>query len=398
MSTIVIIGGGITGTAAAEALSREGHAVTLIEKHGIAAMASGARWAACGNPGAIRRNCRSPSAAVALWAGLSDALGADVDYRRGGNLRLARTAAEVDVIRALVKASERKDWISHFLPDNAAVRAIAPALSPHVSRRVVLPHGRARRPGQGDAGVRRLLHGVMARTFREGVAATRDPGRQRPRHRRRHDGRLIPAERVILAAGIHTPALLAPLGLDLPLSIQSGLGRADRNRCRLRSRRSSASPMPIAPAARKSTVACASPTAARRAAPGRTAIVAAVRDVVALVAHVLPIASRAKVSRTWTGLIDLTPDGLPVIDAPESVAGLVVAAGFSGHGFCLGRSPASCARILPSAARRATTCRVPAGPLCAGHRRRNTPGIARIGCIFPAPAVTMRRQPSGGRQ
>jgi sarcosine oxidase subunit beta len=35
-------------------------------------------------------------------------------------------------------------------------------------------------------------------------------------------------------------------------------------------------------------------------------------------------------------LIDLTPDALPVIDAPESVAGLVVAAGFSGHGFCLG--------------------------------------------------------------
>ena len=50
----------------------------------------------------------------------------------------------------------------------------------------------------------------------------------------------------------------------------------------------------------------------------------------------LPIAGRAKVSRTWTGLIDLTPDALPVIDAPEAVSGLVVAAGFSGHGFCLG--------------------------------------------------------------
>jgi sarcosine oxidase subunit beta len=51
---------------------------------------------------------------------------------------------------------------------------------------------------------------------------------------------------------------------------------------------------------------------------------------------VLPIAGHANVSRTWTGLVDLTPDALPVIDAPASVGGLVVAAGFSGHGFCLG--------------------------------------------------------------
>jgi len=62
----------------------------------------------------------------------------------------------------------------------------------------------------------------------------------------------------------------------------------------------------------------------------------AVRDVIALVSHVLPIAGRVSVSRTWTGLVDQTPDGLPVIDTPGTVAGLVVAAGFSGHGFCLG--------------------------------------------------------------
>jgi sarcosine oxidase subunit beta len=38
----------------------------------------------------------------------------------------------------------------------------------------------------------------------------------------------------------------------------------------------------------------------------------------------------------WAGLIDLTPDALPVIDAPAAIPGLVVTMGFSGHGFCLG--------------------------------------------------------------
>ena len=48
----------------------------------------------------------------------------------------------------------------------------------------------------------------------------------------------------------------------------------------------------------------------------------------------LPIVKTVRVHRSWGGLIDLTPDALPVIDAP--LPGLVVAAGFSGHGFCLG--------------------------------------------------------------
>ena len=39
MPDIVVIGGGITGTATADALAREGHAVTLIEAGHIAAMA-----------------------------------------------------------------------------------------------------------------------------------------------------------------------------------------------------------------------------------------------------------------------------------------------------------------------------------------------------------------------
>src|SRR5258708_27313688 len=102
MLRIVIIGGGITGAAAASELAREGQAVTLIEKHGIAAMASG--WTL----GGVRQSGRNPAelplarAAVAMWGELADTLGADVEYRRNGNLRLARTPAEVDVIRALV--------------------------------------------------------------------------------------------------------------------------------------------------------------------------------------------------------------------------------------------------------------------------------------------------------
>jgi sarcosine oxidase, subunit beta len=44
----------------------------------------------------------------------------------------------------------------------------------------------------------------------------------------------------------------------------------------------------------------------------------------------------------------MTPDALPVIEATDAPRGLVIALGFSGHGFCLG--PAT-GRILAALAR-----------------------------------------------
>jgi sarcosine oxidase subunit beta len=67
-------------------------------------------------------------------------------------------------------------------------------------------------------------------------------------------------------------------------------------------------------------------------APTAGSIAATVRTFAA----VLPAFADARIEAMWAGLIDLTPDALPVIDAPPDVAGLVVAMGFSGHGFCLG--------------------------------------------------------------
>lgn len=40
----------------------------------------------------------------------------------------------------------------------------------------------------------------------------------------------------------------------------------------------------------------------------------------------------------WAGRLDLTPDAIPIIDRPVGHDGLLLAAGFSGHGFALGPS------------------------------------------------------------
>jgi glycine/D-amino acid oxidase-like deaminating enzyme len=42
------------------------------------------------------------------------------------------------------------------------------------------------------------------------------------------------------------------------------------------------------------------------------------------------------VERKWAGYMDCTPDMLPVIDQLNQPRGLVLATGFSGHGFGMG--------------------------------------------------------------
>jgi glycine/D-amino acid oxidase-like deaminating enzyme len=55
-----------------------------------------------------------------------------------------------------------------------------------------------------------------------------------------------------------------------------------------------------------------------------------------LFARLFEGAGQARIVKSWAGQIDVLPDALPVIDAPPAVPGLIVATGFSGHGFGLG--------------------------------------------------------------
>ncbi|MCR9124722.1 MAG: FAD-binding oxidoreductase [Rhodobacteraceae bacterium] len=49
-----------------------------------------------------------------------------------------------------------------------------------------------------------------------------------------------------------------------------------------------------------------------------------------------PVLSEASVVQSWAGLIDVTPDALPVISPVDDLPGLFIGTGFSGHGFGIG--------------------------------------------------------------
>jgi glycine/D-amino acid oxidase-like deaminating enzyme len=62
----------------------------------------------------------------------------------------------------------------------------------------------------------------------------------------------------------------------------------------------------------------------------------AIRNVRRHAAAIVPELGSAPVVGSWAGFVDSTPDGVPVIGEIPAVPGLILAAGFSGHGFGIG--------------------------------------------------------------
>src|SRR5690606_26473990 len=68
------------------------------------------------------------AAAVARWPSLHDELGADLEYRQRGNIRLALTEEDIPTIKGVVQASTAAGIDITWLDSAADVRAIAPML------------------------------------------------------------------------------------------------------------------------------------------------------------------------------------------------------------------------------------------------------------------------------
>lgn len=61
-----------------------------------------------------------------------------------------------------------------------------------------------------------------------------------------------------------------------------------------------------------------------------------IRVCLARLKKALPSQANVQIMERWAGGIDVLPDGIPVLDAPTTPNGLMIATGFCGHGFALG--------------------------------------------------------------
>lgn len=388
-TTVVVIGAGIVGLYAALTLAERGIKVVVFEKGRLAGEQSSR------NLGWVRKTNRNAAdvplaqATDRLWEEMPERTGIDVGFRRAGIMFVASTAAQMAIyeawlasvaglgldsrilsnreIGALVPGCDRNWEGALYTPSDAraeptlACSAIAKAA---LARGVVIVENCAVRSlsmaGGKVAGVITergeiaceqvlLAGGLWSRRFlgNLGIAFPTLPiicsvmrtapmegpteiavGAENFSFRKRLDGGFTLTQRGRLDAPL-TPDHLH-IGLRYLGQLRSqrgvlkiGLGREFFRQARLARRWS---PQDVSPFEQIRTM-------------NPPANVAINNEALHNLKAAWPVFRDARIVESWAGMIDVTPDSEPVIAPIADIPGLVVATGFSGHGF--GTGPAA---------------------------------------------------------
>lgn len=92
---VVVIGGGIVGSCTAYYLARRGIKVALVEKGRIGAEQSSRNWGWCRQQNRDARELPMATQSLALWDKLAEDIGLDLGFRRSGLLYLSNDEAEI---------------------------------------------------------------------------------------------------------------------------------------------------------------------------------------------------------------------------------------------------------------------------------------------------------------
>ncbi|HUD96052.1 MAG TPA: FAD-binding oxidoreductase [Woeseiaceae bacterium] len=102
---VVIVGGGIVGAATAWFLARQGVDVALCEKGHIAGEQSGRNWGWVRQQGRDLRELPMMMESMRIWRELQNEIGEDVGFEQGGCLFMARKQKELDAFAAWVDSA-----------------------------------------------------------------------------------------------------------------------------------------------------------------------------------------------------------------------------------------------------------------------------------------------------
>ena len=383
---VVIVGGGIVGCSAAYYLAKRGVSAVVIEKDVIGRAQSGRNW------GFIRQQGRDPLElplmieSHRIWSSIERELGADVEWVEGGNLALATAPERIALFEAWCKTAREYGLDTRVLTA-VELKGLIPDLEGEWLGGMYTPHDghaepRKATPALANAAAARGAR-IIERCTVESIGVTNGAVSEVVT-----DRGSIRTSTVIGAAGAWTAKLAKPLGLSLPVRwVRStvartapirkitdvgvwapsvafrqrrdgtvnlgGGGWADHD-VTLDSLRHGRLFMPNYLKNRKlfrfhvgrplvaDLVARLPGTHGQRhpfAAPWALEPVAnasKVRWIADEFRRLFPAIGDVRITDTWAGYIDATPDALPVIGPVERPRGFVFATGFSGHGFGLG--------------------------------------------------------------
>jgi sarcosine oxidase subunit beta len=333
---VVIVGGGVIGAAAAYHLQKAGVQVLLIEKRGIAAGASGA------SAGGVRQQNRHPAElpiamrSVPLWETMAEELGYDVEYRQGGNLYLVEREEYLSELRAGVE-EQRRAGLDVQMVQGEELRELVPLLAPSVLGAGYCPNDGYANPILTTQALA-LAAQKLGAHMQLGTAVT-----ELLVHNNRIQGvtttqTTVSCSAALVAAGAWSRDLLLRIGVEVPVK-PYGLQMMCTEPVSpfltpvigCRGRNLSIKQMPQGQVVIGGGWSGTPDMARDRGWPQYTSIQGSAGDFTAIFPHL----RRNLLVRVWVGLEAMCLDGLPVLGGVSGLDGLLIATGFSGHGFAL---------------------------------------------------------------
>lgn len=383
---VVVIGGGIAGTSAAYELAKKGHSVALVEKGHLAGEQSSRNWGWCRQQNRDLRELPLAQHAVEMWNRLNEELGAETGFRRTGLIYVttkqsdldlwsnwADRAREYQMHSRMLTATEAKamspgsteNWIGgvHSPTDGRAEPALAiPAIAEGARKRGVTIHQNCAARGLETEGGR-----VSAVVTEKGTIRTsavlcaggawssmfcRHHGIKLPQAGVRSTSFFTEAAPPVIEGGLSMPDLTFRRRLDggytvgisgrglLELTPQ-GMLYAQQFWRTFKKRRWGLT-------IRAGRSFFAGPEAISRWSNDgispferiRTFDPPAQEELISFaltrLGQLYPQLANVKVAHKYGGLVDFTPDWIPVISGVATLPGFYISTGYSGHGFGIG--------------------------------------------------------------
>jgi glycine/D-amino acid oxidase-like deaminating enzyme len=381
---VVVIGGGIIGACTALFLARKGVPVVLCEKGVIAGEQSSRNWGWC------RTMARDPlelplaQEALRLWTDMNSLAGAETGFRRSGIAYLCRTPKELEKRQAWLEAVGIPAGVDTRLITRDQAARVLPGLSGAWAGAMFTPSDGRAEPGMAGPAIAKAAR-MAGATLMTGCAVRGiETSGGRVSGVVTEKGR-IACQAVVLAGGVWSRLFCRPMGIRLPqLKILSAVMRTEPlpggpetstsgEGFGLRRRLDGGYTL----ASWTGNVADIVPDSFRFAwdflpalmqrgggirlrlgrrflreafqqgrwpLDGRSPFEAVrtldppvlhhiLRQAQVHVVKAFPVFHTMRIAERWGGMIDVTPDGIPVISAVDGVPGFFMATGFSGHGF-----------------------------------------------------------------
>ena len=385
-ASVVVVGGGIIGVCTALFLAQKGHSVALCEKGRIGAEQSSRNWGWCRTLGRDPREIPLSIESLRFWRGMNKLTGTETGFRQAGIVYLFDTEQQMATQEAWAKEAQTYQIDVRALR-GAQLAAVAPgAARPFVGGMYTPTDGRAE-PAQAAPAIaeaaRRLGVGILTHCAVRGIetAAGRISAAVTERGR-------ISCDAVVLAGGAWSRLFCGNLGVNLPqLKVLSSVLRTEplsgppemtmgASDFAFRKRldggysiaRRNASVSEIVPDSfrlfndflpayrsdwrdlrlrlngkflqewrmkRHWSLDEETPFEQTRVldpAPSAGLLEEARKSLT----DAFPAFAGMRVAESWAGMIDVTPDAVPVISAVDAIPGFFIATGFSGHGFGIG--------------------------------------------------------------